>query len=115
MSIKNYIQELKTKPEAERKQFAYMATIACMVVVGSIWIYGLIGHFGSKSTETQVKNETKPMSVLADSLKGAYDNISASVGQAKSISNIMKNSPEVQAEIPDEKVIDLIPVEINSQ
>jgi hypothetical protein len=115
MSIKNYIQELKTKPEAERKQFAYMATIACMVVVGGVWIYGLVGRFGSTENEVQVKNETKPMSVLADSLKDAYKNISASVGQAKSISNIMKSSPEVQTEIPDEKVIDLIPVEINSQ
>lgn len=113
MQMKEYIQNLKSKPEAERKQFAYMATVACMVVVGGVWLYGLVGRFSQKSIEPQATETTKPFSVLVDSVKGTYNNISASVGQAKSISNIMEN--DTQVKVPDEKVIDLIPVEINSQ
>lgn len=111
--MKEYIQKLRSKPEAERKQFAYMATIACMVVVGVVWIYGLVSHFGAKETKVQASNESKPFTVLANSFKSAYENISASVNQAKSISTIIKKDAPV--EVPGEKVIDLIPVEINSQ
>ena len=110
MQMKEYIQKIKSKPEAERKQFAYMATIACMVVVGGVWIYGLIGRYGTKAPEPEVQNTAKPFSVLIDSVKGAYDNVSASVNQAKSISNIMKKDDTIQT-TAEEKVIDLIPVE----
>ena len=110
MQMKEYIQKIKSKPEAERKQFAYMATIACMVVVGGIWLYGLVGRFSAKDAEPKVENTTKPFSVLIDSVKGTYDNISASVDQAKSISNIIKKE-DTPNNANEEKVIDLIPVE----
>jgi hypothetical protein len=113
MQMKEYIQNLKSKPEAERKQFAYMATIACMVVVGGIWLYGLVGHFNTKSSEPEVANTVKPFSVLANSIKGTYNDISASVNQAKSISNIMEE--DTQTQVPEGKVIDLIPVEKSTQ
>lgn len=109
--MKQYIQNLKSKPEAERKRAAYMATVACMVLVGGIWIYGLVHHFGDKDLNTQAKDDVKPFQLLANSIKGTYKNISASVNEAKSVSSFMKKEEPVV----EEKMIDLIPIDKNIQ
>lgn len=109
MDIKNYIQNLKSKPEADRKRFAQTATIACMVIVGSVWLYGLTNHLSKPEIAIQTEKDIKPFTVLANSLKDTYNNISASVGDAKSVSGVINNEPTTDTE--NEKMIDLIPVD----
>lgn len=105
--MRKYIQNLKSKPEAERKQVAYMATVVCMVFVGSVWIYGLVSRLSTKDVADQAKADTKPFAMLANSLKDTYTGISASVGNAKSVSDTVT--------VKEEKMIDLIPVETTTQ
>lgn len=109
--MKQYIQNLKSKPEAERKRAAYMATIACMVLVGGVWIYGLIYRFGDKELKAQTKDDVKPFQLLANSIKGTYQNVSASVNEAKSVSSFFKKDEPVV----EEQMIDLIPIDKNIQ
>ncbi len=113
MNIKNYIQNLKSKPEVDRKRAATTATIACMVLVGSVWVYGLASRLGTNNTETQAKADSKPFILLANSLKDTYNNISASVGNVGSISSTMKGEtvPETESDV----MIEVIPVEPQTQ
>lgn len=112
INMKKYIQNLKSKSEAERKQAAYMATIICMILVGGVWLYGLVNHFGKKDVNVQAQNNAKPFKLLANSIKDTYKDVSASVNQAKSISNIFNKDEQL---VEDEKMIDLIPIEKNTQ
>lgn len=107
--MNKYIQNLKSKTETERKQYALLGTIICMVLVGAVWVYSLGGRFDN-DTKAQARDDVKPFALLGSSLKNTYNNISASVGNAKSISN--KDSENTES---DGKIIDLIPVDQSTE
>jgi hypothetical protein len=98
----NYIKKLQSKNENTRKQILIVSMVVSMVVVGSVWIYGLSTRFGPQ-TVAKVNEDVKPFKLFGDSLAETYKNISASVGNISSISS--KNNT------PEGKVIELIPVE----
>ena len=100
--MRTYIRKLRNKSETSRKQILLVWMSVSFVVVVSVWIYGLTAHVSSVSDE-QYSNAVKPFKLFADSISGAYQNITASVGNIK--------TPKTEDAGP--KQIDLIPVEHN--
>lgn len=97
-----YIQQLRSKPEHIRKQLLVTYTAIAMVIVGAIWIYSLTDRFSTSNPTLQSKDNAKPFSMLGDTLKQAYNGISASVGSV--------TLPKMDV-APSTKVVPLTPVE----
>jgi hypothetical protein len=108
--MQKYINTLKSKTESERKQIAFVGAITCTALVFGIWVYTLSSK---SSVQAQAPSDSKPFALLGGALKDTYNNITASIGSAKSVSDTMKTS--ATTEIQSEKVIPLIPVESQSQ
>lgn len=100
--MRTTIKKLQGKPEHIRKQILVGFMAVSMLVVGTVWIYGLTDH---PSTPTVADNTTSsnPFSLLRDSISSAYQNVTASVG---SVSFGAKKE-----DAPTQKQINLIPVE----
>ncbi len=104
--MNSYIKKLQSKDEGKRKQILVVSLVVSMTIVGSVWMYSLSDRFSSKNKEAKSLAEAdstiKPFKLFANSISSAYHNITASVG------NISKPKANDQ---PEEKQIDLIPVE----
>lgn len=104
--MKEYIQNLRSKPEIVRKQYLLGFMIVSVVVVGSIWAYGLTSHFTARVSE-KAKEDIKPFALFTEGLKNTYGNITASSGSVDTESSV---------EVKDKgKVISLTPVELPTQ
>ena len=101
--MREYIKKLRSKPEHIRKQILTASLIACMSIVLLVWISGLGYQFTKSRAED--KETTKPFALLGQTISETYSNITASVGNVKSI----KKEEEKKVEV--EKQINLIPVE----
>lgn len=76
-----FIQNLKSKPEATRKKILFLALTVSMVLVSFVWVYGMSDRFNqSFSVDNDVSNTSSPLKLLSNSFINAYNNISASVG-----------------------------------
>ena len=98
--MNSYIRKLQSKSEDARKRTLYVTLAVTMSFVVFVWVYNLSDHFNS-STADQASRDIKPFSMFANSISGAYKNITASVGNVTA-----KNTA-----VPEQKQIDLIPVE----
>ncbi len=108
----SYIKKLQSKSEVYRKQVLVVSMAFCMLIVVSVWAYGLGDLFFKDKDEKQanLNEETRPFKLFANSIKNSYQNMTASVGN---IGN--KEQQEVRVIVPkEEKEIDLIPVEYNN-
>ncbi len=97
--MNSYIKKLQSKSEESRKQILTFSLIVCMSVVVFIWVYGLGNHF-SNNTSDQASSDLKPFKLFANSISGAYQNITASAGSTSTVK-----------EEPSKKQIQLVPVE----
>ena len=107
--MRTYIRKLQSKPVEVRKQILVVSLVISMAFGGTIWIYGLTYRFSDKAEEVAVAEKPEsvsPFKLFKDSIGGAYNNISASVG------NISSGKDSDQAE-PEQKQIQMIPVERN--
>ena len=108
----SYIKKLQSKSESTRKQILLASIIFSMAVVGSVWVYSLADRFGEKKT-IEVAEESKgvsPFKLFVSSISGAYDNISASVGNFS-----LTDEAEDTKQVEQGKQIKLIPVEPKGQ
>jgi hypothetical protein len=102
--MKEYITKLQSKPESTRKQILIVLMIVCMIIVGSVWLYGINQRFTTTESSKEVAaKDTKegPFQVFSDLVSGAYRNMAASVG---SISN-------QKADVRQDEEIELIVVD----
>ncbi len=108
--MRTYIKKLQNKPEHVRRQIMVITLVLSMVIVSSVWIYGMGYRFSEKKaeqTEQAKSGVSKPFALFGDSISNAYKNISASVGNVSSIGKD-KNETEI---VNSEKQINLIPIE----
>jgi len=117
--MRKYIEKIKAKPEEIRKQIFAGVLILCMVLVGFVWVEGLINKTNGKKVAIAEKEASatignsgsKPFVLFGQVLKSTYNNITASVGD---ISNTIKNEKskiEKEGLSDEEEVIDLAPIE----
>lgn len=104
--MRAYVEKLRAKPEHTKKRILAGSMITSMVLVGTVWIYGLGYRFHNDVTPEKTAADVKPFALFGESISGAYKNISASVG------NIQFNKPATQQNT-EERRIDVIPVEPN--
>lgn len=77
--MRRYIKKLQSKPEDIRKQILIGSLAVSMLFVGVIWVYGLGYRFGDDSN-IKVRSDIQPFTLFGNSVKDAYSNVSASVG-----------------------------------
>ena len=106
--MRTYIKKLQSKSENTRKQILVSSLIVCMSFVGVIWISSF-GHKFSKENVVKTQSDIKPFALFGKAISDTIDNITASVGSAKSPAK--KNVPVIEEKVETGKVIDLIPVE----
>ena len=99
--MRSYIKKLQNKSEDTRKQILFISLSVVMLLVGSVWIYGITGKFDQKF-QAKTKEDIKPLALFMESISSTYKNISASVGNI-SFSDEQKKDTN--------KKIDLIVVE----
>lgn len=106
---------MKEKPEIIRKQFLSLVLVFCMFIVGGIWVLGVTHKVSYKKAQVEITEsdkQIKPLTLLIESAKNAYNNISASVADAPSLSKIKKEVELLdETKVGGNKVVDLIPVE----
>jgi len=102
--MNKYIKRLQSKGEAERKQILVISLVLSMAMIGSIWVYSLGDRFSGSNEKsiTEEDSTVKPFKLFANSISNTYKDISASVGNF----SFKKENTE-----PEQKQIDLIPVE----
>jgi hypothetical protein len=104
--MRQYIKKLQSKPEVVRKQIMFGFIAVSMSIVVLIFI-STIGHRFGPQNIAKVQDDIKPFALFGQAVSNTYNNISASVGNIKSIDN----QSEEQKNKTDEKQIDLIPVQ----
>jgi len=105
--MQSYIKNLQEKPESTRKQILIGSLIFCMLVVGVIWIYSVSDKIQTaKNNSVKHDKEQGPFNLLVGSVSGAWQNISASVGNISST-----NYSADRIESKGRKQIDLIVVD----
>ena len=77
--MRAYIKKLQNKSQDTRKQILFISLSIIMLLIGSIWIYGINGKFDQKF-QTKTKDDVKPLALFMDSIASTYKNVSASVG-----------------------------------
>lgn len=108
--MRTYIKKLQAKDEIVRKQIFFALMVFSMAFVGFIWIYNLTDRFDNKVKE-QAREDVKPFKLFANSISGAYSNISASVGNVKKVkSEELQKNEESDLVKKNEKQVDLIVV-----
>ena len=105
--MRAYIKKLQAKDEVVRKQIFAGLMIVSMAFVGFVWIYSLGGRINNNKVKEQAREDVKPFKLFANSLSDTYKNISASVGNIKTV----KEEAEKVKKEAVEKQIDLIVVE----
>jgi hypothetical protein len=103
--MRAYVNKLRAKPEHVRKQILAGSMITSMMFVGAVWIYGLGYRFHNDVTPEATAADAKPFALFGESISSAYHNITASVG------NIPFSPSTTSAPAPQERQIDVIPVE----
>lgn len=123
-----YINKIKEKPEHIRSQYISILLVVCMSIVFSIWLYGITNKISliknnnnNIATEQVSEESSSPFAIILNSAKDTYGDVSASVLNASSAFNNIKNigdNPNVESKVEDvvndSKVIDLIPVNHNN-
>lgn len=105
--MQKFVSNLRQRPEGERKRILFVSLIVAMAVIGGLWVYSLTHRFTPQVAE-KTKEDIAPFKLLGSKIKGTYQNMSASVGKAKSI---RKDTQKVfEDAVAQENVIDLVPV-----
>jgi hypothetical protein len=69
MSLISYIENLRTKPESERKKIAVGVTVVVTVFIFTLWAF---------TTISSISNRTSPVATESDSSTGKYDDVKKS-------------------------------------
>ncbi len=107
--MRAYIKKLQGKNEDTRKMIFTGTMIVSMSIVGLVWFYSLGTRFDS-SVKEQANNDIKPFQLFGNSIKDTIKNVTASVGRAPTIKEVVTTKEE-PASSAGEKQIDLIPIE----
>lgn len=116
--MKEYIKKLQAKDEGARKRIVFAYMVVSVILVVGIWAYDLGSRFDRLSQKEQKPDQEvvakeegkKPLSIFKDSLVNTYRNITASIGNAPSLSKVKGGSGDETGSLPEGKQIDLIVV-----
>lgn len=102
--MRTYIKKLQSKSIDSRKQILVGSLIVCMSFVALVWVNSL-GYKFNKEKTAKVEEGVKPFALFGQSISNTYKDITASVGNVKTL----KEGKSKEAE--EQKQIDLILVE----
>ncbi len=66
--MRKIIHKLRAKPEETRRHILHFSTIVFAVILLTLWVYSLGSNLSNEDTQTKLKNDVKPFSVLKDNL-----------------------------------------------
>jgi len=66
--MKKIIHNLRKQPEDVRRNILHVLTFLCAFALFSFWVYSLGTNFSDEDTQANIKEDTKPFSVLKDNL-----------------------------------------------
>ena len=72
--MKKIIYNLRQKPEEERRVILHIFTFFVVVIMVTIWIFSLKGNLFNSDTQSKIKEDLQPFSVLKSNLVGGINN-----------------------------------------
>ncbi len=73
--MKKIIHHLRRQPEHVRRHVLHVLTIVFGIILLAFWVFSLGVSLISTDTQTKIKNDLKPFSVLKDNIVSGYQNI----------------------------------------
>ncbi len=81
--MEKIINDLRSKPEEERRNLLHFVTIIFAIVMLILWSYSLGSTFGNPETQEQLKEDIKPFQELTQSLSGSYESIASPTSETE--------------------------------
>lgn len=66
--MKKIIHNLRKQPEDTRRHILHIVTFIAALILVTVWIYSLGTSFSSPETESKIKQDLQPFSLLKDSI-----------------------------------------------
>ncbi len=70
--MKKAIHYLRRQSEETRRHVLHIATIALGVILLGLWVFSLGANFSDKETQTDLKADIQPFSVLKDNISETW-------------------------------------------
>ncbi len=74
--MKRLIHHLRKQSEEERRHILHLVIFIIAVVMIMLWVFSLSKNFSNPDTQTKMKQDLQPFSVLKDNIVGGYTNTS---------------------------------------
>lgn len=72
--MKKIINNLRKRPEEERRHILHILTFGCAIILIMFWIYSLGRTITSDDTKIKIKEDLQPFTVLKDSIVNSTSN-----------------------------------------
>ena len=66
--MKKIIHYIRKQPEEVRRHILHLATIIVAIILFTLWVYSLGSNLSNPDTQTKIKQDVKPFSVLKDNI-----------------------------------------------
>lgn len=70
--MKKAIHFIRRQPEETRRHILHLLTLIIAVVLIALWIYSLGTNLSNSDTQTQMKQDVQPFSVLKDNVSSLW-------------------------------------------
>lgn len=74
--MKKIIHHLRRQPEETRRHILRITMLILTVIIIMFWIFSLGKNFSSSETQTKIKQDLQPFSVLKDDIVSGYQDAS---------------------------------------
>ena len=85
--MKRIIHHLRRQPEKVRRDILHISIVALSIIMIILWSYSLGISLNNPDTQTKIKNDLEPFSVLKDNIVGGYNSISTPSNNASPTDN----------------------------
>lgn len=72
--MKKIIHHLRRQPEEVRRHILHITIFIAAIVMIMLWIFTLGKSLSNPDTQTKIKQDLQPFSVLKDNIVGGYNN-----------------------------------------
>lgn len=70
--MKKILHHIRKQPEETRRHILHLVTIIFAIILVSLWVYSLGTNFSDEDTQTRIKQDVKPLSILKDNIPDVW-------------------------------------------
>ncbi len=70
--MKKIIHKIRQQPEEVRRHILHLLTIVIAIILLALWVYSLGTNLNNPDTQTKLKQDIKPFSVLKDNIPSLW-------------------------------------------